>query len=345
MHRRALLAALAAPALPAVLSACREPPLAGQDDPTFDRVALTRALVGVAERARPGTLGVAVQDLTTAQQAEVEGARRFPLGGVWRAALGAAVLAEIEDEALSLTESLTIADVDLSPPPSPVADAWPGRRAYTVEDLLRRAVASGDNTAADVLMKRIGGPGAVTAWLEMRKVEGLRLDRYARQILPEQAGVASFRAAWKGEAAWNRAVAATSAEARRAAADRYLADPRDTVTPLAALRFLEALNQGELLHQDSRRRLLRMMEAAAGPRLAPALPEGARLAAVIASAPTDLGRTVADNALAMVRLKDGRRFALALFLSGSGRTRQDRDAVMVEAARMILDAAEKASVR
>lgn len=341
MNRRALLAALAAPALPAALSACREPPLAGQEDPTFDRDALTQTLVAIAERARPGTMGLALQDLTTAQQAEVEGNRAFPMDGVWKAALGAAVLAEVEAKALSLADEVEIADIDLSPPPSAVADAWPGRTRYTVEELLKRAVAGGDNTAADVLLKRIGGPGALTAWLDMKKVGGIRVDHYARQRLPDRLGTASFRAGWKGEAAWAKAVAATPEATRRAAARRYLAGPEDTATPLGAVRFLEALNQGELVGLDNRRRMLRMMEAGAGRRLRPALPKGARIAAMIAVAPTDLGLAVADNVLSMVQLKDGRRFALAMFISGSGQSRADRDAIMIEVMTTVLRAAEK----
>lgn len=341
MHRRALLAALAAPVLPAALAACREPPLAGQEDPTFDHEAMSHRLAAIAERARPGDLGVAVQDLTTAQRAAVAGEQLFPLAGIWTAPLGAAVLAEVEAKALSLRETITVEDVDLSPPPSGVADAWPGRRRWTVEELLKQAVAAGDNTAADVLMRRIGGPGAVTAWLDLKKVENLRVDRYARQLLPEQTGTASFRADWRGQA-WRKAVLATPEATRRSAWRDYLADTRDQTTPLAAVRFLEALNQGELTSQEDRRRLLRMMEAAAGDRLRPALPAGARLAAVTSATPWDLGLAAADNTLAMVRLKDGRRFALAIFLKASPLEEADRDDLVLEVMRLVLQAAEKA---
>lgn len=341
MHRRALLAALAAPALAAALSACREPPLAGQDAPTFDPKDLTLKLQGLVERARPGSLGVAVQDLTTAQRAAVAGDQPFPLEGAWRAILGAAVLAEAEAKALSLSQVLTIGDVDLSPPPGAVADAWPERTDHTVEDLLRRAVAQADNTAADVLLKRIGGPGAVTAWLELKKVEGVRIDRYARQLLPERTGAASFRADWKGMA-WRKAVLATPEADRLAARRRYLADPRDTASPLAAVRFLEALNQFELTSQDGRRRLLSLMEAGAGERLRPALPAGARLAALTSASPYDLGQCAADATLALVTLEDGRRFALAIFLKASPLEDEDRTALVVDVARTVLETAQKA---
>ncbi|MFT4250921.1 MAG: serine hydrolase, partial [Caulobacter sp.] len=138
MNRRALLAALAAPALAGTLGACRGRSHAGRDDPAFDPKAMTPGLTALAERARPGILGVAAQDLTTAQRIAVAGDRPFPMDGVWRAALGAAALAEIETGALAASETLTIEDVDLSPPPGATADAWPEHDRYTVDELLKR---------------------------------------------------------------------------------------------------------------------------------------------------------------------------------------------------------------
>jgi beta-lactamase class A len=49
-------------------------------------------------------------------------------------------MAEVEAGRLRLDDEVLIEDVDLSPPPSAVADAWPGRKTYTVQPLLERAV-------------------------------------------------------------------------------------------------------------------------------------------------------------------------------------------------------------
>ncbi len=126
-------------------------------------------------------------------------------------------------------------------------------------------------------MKRAGGPGAVTAWLQGKKVMNLDIDRYQRQLQPDSLGLASFRADWKGEAAYRVALDEVPAAERRRAIRAYLADPRDTASPLGVLRFLEAVNQAELLGPDSRRLLGRMtsqIHRGAG-RLRAALPDGA----------------------------------------------------------------------
>jgi beta-lactamase class A len=189
-----------------VLAGCGEPPMLGQTDPLFDRQKMTADFQPIADRVAPGQLGVAVEDLGTGQIISFNGERRFPLADVAKAPLGAAVLAEVDAGRLSLDHTVTVRDIDLSPPHSPIAEAWPARKDYTVADLLERAVGDGDNTAADVLMKEIGGPGAVTAWLQGRKVNALDIDRYQRQLQPDSLGLASFRADWKGEAAYRAAL-------------------------------------------------------------------------------------------------------------------------------------------
>jgi beta-lactamase class A len=329
-------------ALTVLLVRCGEPPMLGQKDPLLDRETLTAQFQRVADRAAPGTLGVAMEDLSTGQIISFNGERRFPLQSVFKAPLGAAVLAEVDARRLRLDEVVTIEDVDLSPPYSPIADAWPGRKDYTVGELLDRAVGDSDNTAADVLMKKIGGPGAVTAWLQGRKVNNLDVDRYERQLQPEIVGLASFRAGWRGKVAYRAALEAVPAETRRRAALAYLADQKDTATPLAAVRFLEALNQGELLSPTSTHRLMAIMTTSrtGQGRLLAALPDGATLAHKTGTARADLGFIPATNDIGIYTLKDGRRFAVAVFLSGPGLDGAERDRVIADVGRIVIKAAK-----
>ncbi|MBU4435580.1 MAG: class A beta-lactamase [Alphaproteobacteria bacterium] len=323
------------------LGACREKePMLGQLDPVIDVKALTAQLQALADGAAPGALGVAVRDAQTGQTVAFNADRRFPLQGVFRAPLGAAVLAEVDAGKLRLEQIITIRDIDLSPPFSPVADAWPARTDYSLVELLERATGAGDNTAADVLMKLIGGPGVLTAWLVLKNVHDFRIDRYERQLQPEIAGTASFRADWKGEAAYGPVRRATPQAVRRQAMAEYLAEARDTATPVAAVGFLEALRSGQLISKASTQRLLTILaEAQSGKgRLVAALPAGARLAHVTGDARTDLGMTPATNDIGIITLKDGRQFAIAVFLSGSTAPEAERDAVIARAGRIVLEA-------
>ena len=42
-----------------------------------------------------------------------------------------------------------------------------------VADLISLTIEDGDNTAADALLRRIGGPGAVTAWLRLHDIQDI----------------------------------------------------------------------------------------------------------------------------------------------------------------------------
>lgn len=324
-----------------VLAGCGEPPMLGQKDPLFDRQEMTADFQPIADRVAPGRLGVAVEDLTTGQIISFNGEARFPLQAVYRAPLGAAVMAEVEAKRMRLDDVMLIADVDLSPPPGAIADAWSVPATYTVQDLLERAIVQGDNTAADILLKRAGGPGAVTAWLQGRKVMNLDIDRYQRELQPESLGLASFRAGWKGEAAYRAALNAVPAADRGRAIRAYLSDRRDTATALGMLRFLEAMNQAELLEPESLGLLGRMVRRIPpDQRLGAALPHGARLTHVPGTARTDLGFTPVVNDVGVYTLKDGRKFAVVVFVAGSPLPVAEQEKAIADVGRVVIKAAK-----
>jgi beta-lactamase class A len=246
------------------------------------------------------------------------------------------VLSEIDAGRLGLGETLTIQDEQLSPPWSPIADAWPGRSAYTVEELLSAAVSNSDNTAADLLMKRIGGPGAVTAWLQQKGVSEIRVDRYEREVQPAVYGMASFRAAWKGEAAFDAALATVPPATRRTAMQAYMADPQDSSTPRGMLGFLRRLDDGELISPVSTRRLLTLMSSSAriGDRIKAGLPKNALFAHKPGTSGTDQGLNAAFNDVGIFTLADKRSYAIAAFLTGSTASAEDRATLFADLGRL-----------
>jgi beta-lactamase class A len=329
MSRRAVLTALLA--LP-LLHACGEKPMLGQEEPAMKPKRLQKRIEAIAVRAQPAVLGVAVEDLGTRQLWAFNGDRPFILGAAARVPILAAVMAEAVAGRLPAAEVLRVRDVDLSPPPSAVADAWPGRQTWSVADLETLA-AHGDATALDVLTQRIGGPGAINGWLNVKRIEGISVDRYQRQVRTEALGLASFRADWKGEAAWSKAVAAVPPDQRHRAAQTRQGDPRDTATPVAMARLLEAFLDRELgLTPDADR----LLGHDAG-YLALALPRGARLAQAAGSERADLGVTPSSHALAVVELKDGRRVAFVVFLTASTTDAAARETIIAEVGRAVLD--------
>ena len=308
--------------------------------PPLDVERLDKSVAALAERAKPGILGVGLINLESGQNWSWAGDRRFPMQSVFKAVLAAAALAEVDANRLSLAEIVTLTDKQLSPPHSPIADAWPARRDYTIEELLNAAVSDSDNTAADVLMKRIGGPGAVTAWLQAKRLDEIRIDRYERELQPDVYGMASFRAAWKGAKAFDAARATVAPSARMKAMTAYMVDPRDTATPRGMATFLSRLDAGEMISQPSTRRLLTLMAGLPGAadRLKAGLPPDARFAHKPGTSGTDQGLTPAFNDVGIFTLADRRSYAVAAFLSGSTAGDAARAALLADLARALVGA-------
>jgi beta-lactamase class A len=305
----------------------------------LDLERLKREIPAIAARTGQGVLGVAI-GVPHGDVYNFNGSRRFPMQSVFKAPLAAAVLSAIDDGRVSLDETLELRDVDLSPAFSPIADAWPGVTRYTVSDLLVRAAGQSDNTAADLLMKRIGGPGAVTAWLVSKGIQDMRVDRYERELQPEIVGLASFRAAWKGETAYRAALDDVPDDRQREATATYLMDNRDTATPVAMMQWLDDLSGVSLLAPASTVRLLKIMTdtATGANRLHAALPAGARLAHKTGTARTILGVNPATNDAGIYTLKDQRRLTVVAFLSGSTLDDAGREAVIADVGRAALAA-------
>jgi beta-lactamase class A len=312
----------------------------------LDKAGLDHAFPVLASRARPAFLNAGVLIPSTGQNWVWDPTARMPLQSVFKAPLAAAALAEVDAGRLTLNEPIRMTADDLSPPNGPIDAVWPSPpqdhvMTLPAVDLIALAVQQSDNTAADTIMKRIGGPGAVTGWLRAKGIDGMSIDRYERVLQPELAGMPPFQPAWKDRAAWMAARDAVPAETREAAINAYLADPRDTATVPAALEFLRQLSIGSLVSPTSTRLLLRLMtDAATGAhRLRAGLPSGASLAHKTGTAATDLGLTPAVNDIGVVTLADGRTLAMAVFLAGSTAAEPERDRLIADSARAFCGAA------
>src|SRR5581483_8470154 len=192
----------------AALAACgRKPLIAGRRSPPLDVKRLNDGFPALVARARPGIFSAGVTNLETGQTWYWNMGRPFPLAGAAALPLAAAALAAIEARQLALSERVTFSAVDLSAPFSAINRKWPTppdgySASIPVSTLLTLALIWSDNTAADVLAKRIGGPSAVNAFLDEKGATDVRIDRYAREVAVESAGMPTFRPAWKDEAAF-----------------------------------------------------------------------------------------------------------------------------------------------
>jgi beta-lactamase class A len=237
-----------------------------------------------------------------------------------------------------LTDPVAIEPKDVRPGVSTVVTSRlrEGRRTLTVAELVQAAVAQSDNTASDLILARAGGPPAVTAYVRSLGIDGLRVDRPEVQMAADMNGV-TLPASWgAGELP---ALLAAPPQQRRAAIERYVNDPRDSVTPEAALALLARVARRDALSPASADLLLRTLEqTTTGPgRIRGRLPKGTIVAHKTGSGPTALGYASASNDVGLVTLPSGRQVAVAVFVSASRADEASRDGTIAEIARAAFD--------
>lgn len=170
--RRAMLKTLAAAAALPLAS------LAAESDPKTR--SLEEALAQL-EQTSGGRLGVGVLDAESGRSAGWRADERFGLCSTFKLLLAAVILHEADAGRLALDEVLPYAREDLVPN-SPVTEAQLAAGGMRIEALAHATQTTSDNLAANLLMKRLGGPQALTAKLREMGDPTTRLDRWEPEM-------------------------------------------------------------------------------------------------------------------------------------------------------------------
>lgn len=125
-----------------------------------------------------GEVGIAVLDTSRQKEYRLSQDKPFPMQSVCKLPLSIAVLRLADAGKLTVKDKITVRRSDLVALHSPIKDSIRGKQSdFTIANLITRAVCDSDNTACDVLIRRVGGPAAVTAILKEAGIEGVRIDR------------------------------------------------------------------------------------------------------------------------------------------------------------------------
>ncbi len=123
-----------------------------------------------------GRLGVAILDTATQARVDHRGTERFPLCSTFKVLAVAAVLKRVEAGRDHLDRRIVVRRTDLESY-SPVTKDRIGD-AMTLGELCAAAMTYSDNTAANLVLKRLGGPPAVTAYARTLGDTATHLDSY-----------------------------------------------------------------------------------------------------------------------------------------------------------------------
>jgi beta-lactamase class A len=136
-----------------------------------------RAAFAALESKSGGRLGVAILDTGTGRITGHRTDERFGMCSTFKLPLAAVILAEIDAGRLRDERVLGYAESDLVPN-SPVTRANVDKGGMTIVDLAKAAQQASDNTAANLLIRLLGGPRRMTHKLRTMGDSVSRLDRY-----------------------------------------------------------------------------------------------------------------------------------------------------------------------
>jgi beta-lactamase class A len=128
------------------------------------------------EQRRGGRLGVAIHDTGGGRRAAHRGDERFLMCSTFKLLLAAAVLERVDRGEEKLDRRIVFGK-DVLLEWAPVTSKHAGPPGMTMSALCEAAITLSDNTAANLLLKQVGGPQAVTALARSLGDPLTRLDR------------------------------------------------------------------------------------------------------------------------------------------------------------------------
>ncbi|MGQ2941548.1 MAG: class A beta-lactamase [Blastomonas fulva] len=268
-------------------------------EPTTDP-AIARELAAIEARSG-GRLGVALVGPDGHQLAGHRADERFAMCSTFKLPLAAMVLENAHKGRLSMADPLPVTDSDMVVY-SPYVEAQRAKtppEAVTVEGAASAAVSLSDNTAANLLLDRLGGPQSFTAWLRGKRDSVARLDRREPELN-----------------------------------ENALGDPRDTTTPAAMAETTRSLVVGNAIPVGQQQLLYRWMENTSTglKRIRGGLPQGWSAGDKTGSCGN------AFNDVAVFTAETGMRYTLAVYLDRPAVKGDAASAIIADATRAVLPA-------
>ncbi|MEO0699578.1 MAG: serine hydrolase, partial [Pseudomonadota bacterium] len=202
---------------------------------TFEAIYSTNFEEQIADLAdgSSGRIGVYAVDLETGEEISVLGDMRFPMASTSKVAVAATFLAGVDEGKYSLTSEypllIPLRSKKFSSPRAPVKH---GNHVPAYE-LISLMISKSCNSCTDALLKVVGGPDAVNAWMrEEAEIEEFELSRDIATLVRDDGEFDPVE--------W--------------------IDPRDSATPRAMGQLLAGLYQGRWLSDESRTVLIAAME-------------------------------------------------------------------------------------
>ncbi len=293
----------------------------------------------------PGRAGIVVQSVDSGWTADFRGGGLFPQQSVSKLWVAASVLDQIDRGQMQLVDPVTLTRADLTIFHQPIRQRI-GEGSYTTDiaELLRFAMTQSDNTANDVLFRRVGGQEGVARFLVGHKLDEIAIGPGEKLLQTRSAGMAWDDRFSFGKTFWQvRETVPVAVRAKALAA--YVANPPDAATPVAIANGLSRLARGELLSRGSSAYLIDLMsQSKTGPdRLKSGLKDGWSIAHKTGTGQVLGTFATGYNDVGILYGPSGRTYALVVMIASTRATVKERQALMGAVTRTVIACDEMGS--
>jgi len=214
------------------------------------------------------------------------GDKKFPMQSVFKFYIAAAILNEVDQGKLSLTQKISLNKSNLHENTwSPLRNKYPNGADVSLSEIIEQTVAFSDNNGCDILLKLIEGTEAVQNFMNSKEVKDFQIKFNEEEMHKD----------------WN-------------------AQYQNYTTTNSANHTLKKFYDNKLLSKSSTNFLMSIMlrTTLSTNKIVEQLPKGTPVARKTgASGKNQDGLTGAENEIAIITLSNGKHYAISVFVSDS----------------------------
>ncbi|MCX2453831.1 class A beta-lactamase, subclass A2 [Pedobacter sp. PLR] len=258
-------------------------------------------------------VGVSVYGIEDKDTLSVNGDKHYPMQSVFKFHIAMAMLNQVDKGRFSLSQKIHIKKSDLLPDTwSPIRDAHPnGEVDLPLSEIIKSTVALSDNNGCDILMRLLGGPKPINDYIHSLGIKDVAIKANEEEMHKE----------------WNVQFSNWS-------------------TPKAITDLLVKFYTKNLLSKESFNFLwTTMVETSTGVnRLKGQLPKGTIVGHKTGTSDTNkAGITSAINDMGIIRLPNGKHYAIAVFVCNTKENEATNEKIISDISKLVWDYFNKKS--
>ncbi|MCQ9638207.1 CGA/CIA family class A beta-lactamase [Chryseobacterium sp. WG14] len=246
--------------------------------------------ISTITKGKNATVGVSVLDFENTFRYNQYGDQKFPMQSVFKFHIATAILNLVDQGTLSLNQKVLLDTSNLLEDTwSPLRDKYPnGNVEVSLSEILEFTVARSDNNGCDIMLKLLGGTQTMQKFMDSKGIKGFQI-KYNEAEMHKN---------------WN-------------------VQYENYSTPNSAVDVLKKFYDGKLLSKKSTDYLMKVMLSTSTGlnKMVEQLPKNTPVARKTgASGKNKEGLTGAENEIGIITLRNGKHYALAVFVSNSMET-------------------------